>query len=220
MKVSATPKSNGETMASETEQLLLDQAAFLEAGVHIGTKVTTPGMRRFVYKIREDGLFLLNLSTINERIGLAAKLLARFEPKDIVVTASRIYAISAASKFAEITGTRPRPGRIMPGSFTNPRRDDYSEPGIMLVSDTRNERQAIKEASKTSIPTIALCDTDNIIKYVDLIIPCNNKGRRSLALIYYLLAREFLREKGLIKSTEEFNYKISDFEAKLEMKAN
>ncbi len=90
----------------------------------------------------------------------------------------------------------------------------------MLVSDTRNERQAIREASKTSIPTVALCDTDNLIKYVDFIIPCNNKGRGSLALIYFLLAREFLKEKGLIKSNEEFNYKISDFEAKLDMKAS
>ncbi|MEM3839494.1 MAG: 30S ribosomal protein S2 [Candidatus Micrarchaeaceae archaeon] len=203
----------------EGEELLIDQAVYLEAGVHIGTKITTPGMRRFVYKIREDGLFLLNLGTINDRIKLAAKMLAKFEPKQIVVTASRIYAISAASKFAEATGARVLAGRIMPGIFTNPKRDDYSEPGIMLISDTRNERQAIREASKTSIPTIALCDTDNLIKYVDFIIPCNNKGRRSLALVYFLIAREFLKEKGLIKSNEEFTYKISDFEAKLEMKA-
>lgn len=204
----------------ESEQLLIDQAVYLEAGVHIGTKITTPGMRRFIYKIREDGLFLLNLSTINERVQLAAGLLSRFEPKQIVVTASRIYAISAATKFAEVTGAKLMAGRMMPGVFTNPKREDYSEPDIMLVSDTRNERQAIREASKTSIPTVALCDTDNLIKYVDFIIPCNNKGRRSLALIYFLLAREFLKEKGLIKSNEEFNYKISDFEAKLDMKAS
>ncbi len=204
----------------ENEQLLTDQAAYLEAGVHIGTKVTTPGMRRFIYKIREDGLFLLNLSTINERVLQAAKMMAKYEAKDIVVTASRIYAISAAAKFAEITGTKLMSGRVMPGVFTNPRRSDYSEPSMILVSDTRNERQAIREASKTSIPTVALCDTDNLIKYVDLIIPCNNKGRRSLALVYFLLAREFLKEKGLIKTNEEFTYKISDFEAKLEMKAN
>ncbi len=204
----------------ENEQLLTDQSAYLEAGVHIGTKVTTPGMRRFIYKIREDGLFLLNLSTINERISHAAKMLAEFDAKEIVVTSSRIYAIAAAAKFAEITGAKLMAGRVMPGVFTNPKRTDYSEPGVMLVSDTRNERQAIREASKTSIPTVALCDTDNIIKYVDLVIPCNNKGRRSLALVYFLLAREFLKEKGLIKTNEEFTYKISDFEAKLEMKAN
>ncbi len=107
----------------------------------------------------------------------------------------------------------------MPGVFTNPNRADYSEPSVLLVSDTKNERQAIREASKTNIPVVALCDTDNWIKYVDLIIPCNNKGRRSLALVFFLLAREFLKEKGLIKSNDEFAYQVSDFEAKIEMKA-
>ncbi|MFP3278997.1 MAG: 30S ribosomal protein S2 [Candidatus Micrarchaeota archaeon] len=200
------------------DELLIDQATYLEAGVHIGTKVKTPGMKRFIYKIREDGLYLLDLPEIDRRIRLAAKMLARYDEKEIVVTASRIYAIAAASKFAEITKTRLLQGRIMPGVFTNPNRDDFIEPAIVLVSDTRNEKQAVKEASKTNIPVIALCDTDNWIKFVDLIIPCNNKGRRSLAVVYYLLAREFLKEKGIIKSNDEFNYKISDFEAKVEMK--
>ena len=201
------------------DELLIDQSTYLEAGVHIGTKVKTPGIKKFIYKIREDGLYLLDLPEIDRRIRLAAKMLAKYDEKEIVVTASRIYAIAAASKFAEITKTRVLQGRIMPGVFTNPNRDDFIEPAIVLVSDTRNEKQAVKEASKTNIPVIALCDTDNWIKFVDLIIPCNNKGRRSLALVYYLLARELLKEKSIIKSNEEFNYKISDFEAKVEMKA-
>jgi small subunit ribosomal protein S2 len=201
------------------DELLIDQSTYLEAGVHIGTKVKTPGIKKFIYKIREDGLYLLDLPEIDRRIRLAAKMLAKYDEKEIVVTASRIYAIAAASKFAEITKTRILQGRIMPGVFTNPNRDDFIEPVIVLVSDTRNEKQAVKEASKTNIPVIALCDTDNWIKFVDLIIPCNNKGRRSLAVVYYLLAREFLKEKGIIKSNDEFNYKISDFEAKVEMKA-
>jgi small subunit ribosomal protein S2 len=200
-------------------ELLTDQATYLEAGIHIGTKIKTPGMKRFIYKIREDGLYLLELSTIDKKIKDAARLLAQYDPKDIVVTASRIYAIASASKFAEITKSRLITGRVVPGIFTNPNREDFIEPGIVLLSDTRNERQAVKEASTTSIPVVALCDTDNWIKFVDLVVPCNNKGRRSLALVYFLLAREFLKEKGLIKTNEEFNYKISDFEAKVEMKA-
>ncbi len=200
-------------------EMLIGQAEYLEVGVHIGTKVKTPGMKRFIYKVREDGLYLLDLATIDRRIKLAAKMLARYEPKEIVLTASRIYAITAATKFAEITGAKILTGRVMPGILTNPNREDYMEPELMLISDNRNEKQALKEANKTNIPVIALCDTDNWIKFVDLIIPCNNKGRRSLSLIYFLLAREFMKEKGLIKSNEEFNYKISDFEAKAEMKA-
>jgi small subunit ribosomal protein S2 len=201
------------------EQLLTEQTEYLEAGVHIGTKTRTPGIKRFVYKVREDGLYLLDLSVIDERIRTAAKMLARYDPQKTVVTASRIYAVAAASKFAEITKTRFIEGRVMPGIFTNPNRPDYMEPQIILISDTRNERQAIREAKKTSIPVIAFCDTDNWIKFVDLIIPCNNKGRRSLAMLYYLLTKEYLKEKGLIKSNDEFNYSISDFEAKVEIKA-
>ncbi|MEM0094628.1 MAG: 30S ribosomal protein S2 [Candidatus Micrarchaeaceae archaeon] len=200
-------------------ELLVDQNLYLEAGVHIGTKIKTPSMKRFIYKVREDGLYLLNLQTIDERIRLAARMLAKYEPNEIVVTASRVYAIAAASKFAEITKARFIGGRVLPGIFTNQYRDDYSEPSILFVNDTRNERQAIREANKTNIPVVALCDTDNWVKYVDLIVPCNNKGRKSLAIIYYLISREFLKEKGLIKSNEEFNYKIQDFEAKAEMKA-
>jgi small subunit ribosomal protein S2 len=200
-------------------ELLTTQEEYLEAGVHIGTKVKTPGMKRFIYKIREDGLYLLELNTIDERIKLAAKTLARYDPKDVVITASRIYAIAAATKFAEITGAKLMTGRVMPGIFTNPNREDFIEPEIIIISDNRNERQAVKEANKTNIPIVGLCDTDNWIKFIDLIIPCNNKGRRSLSLIYFLLAREFMKEKGLIKSNEEFTYKISDFEAKTEIKA-
>ncbi|MDE1768251.1 MAG: 30S ribosomal protein S2 [Candidatus Micrarchaeota archaeon] len=200
-------------------ELLIEQATYLEAGIHIGTKIKTPGMKQFIYKVREDGLYLLDLATIDNRIKMAARMLAQYEPGQIVVTASRIYAIASASKFAEITKTKIISGRVVPGIFTNPNREDYMEPGILLLSDTRNERQAVKEASKTNIPIVSLCDTDNWIKYVDLVVPCNNKGRKSLALTYFLLAREFLKEKGLIKSNEEFDYKVSDFEAKMEMKA-
>ncbi len=201
------------------EELLIDQNAYLEAGIHIGTKVKTPGMKKFVYKVREDRLYLLDLNTIDTRIKAAAAMLAQYNPKDIVVTASRIYAVAAAEKFAEITGCRAISGRVMPGILTNPKREDYIEPEIILISDTRNEKQAVKEASETNIPIIALCDTDNWIKFVDLVVPCNNKGRRSLALVYYLLSRQFLKEKGLIKSNEEFKYKVSDFEAKMEIRA-
>src|SRR5271154_5096429 len=108
-------------------ELLIDQATYLEAGIHIGTKIKTPGMKRFIYKIREDGLYLLELSIIDQKIRQAAKLLAQYEPKDIVVTASRIYAIASASKFAEIIKSQLMTGRVVPGIFTNPNREDFSE---------------------------------------------------------------------------------------------
>lgn len=204
---------------SEEKEMLISQAEYLEVGIQIGTRTKTPGMSRYIYKRREDGLYLLELATIDERIRTAAKMLAAYDEKTVVATASRIYAITPAKKFAEITGTQIIGGRVMPGVFTNPNRTDFVEPEVVLVSDTRNERQAVKEASKINAPIIALCDTDNWIKFVDMIIPCNNKGRRSLALIYFLLAREFMKVRGLIKDNSEFKYSVSDFESKVEIRA-
>ncbi|MGI0100366.1 MAG: 30S ribosomal protein S2 [Candidatus Micrarchaeaceae archaeon] len=198
------------------DELLTNQNDYLEAGIHIATKSKSPGMKKFIYKVREDGLYLLDLKTIDNRIKIAAKMIAAYEPKDIVVTASRIYAIVAAQKFAEIIDTKFIKGRVTPGVFTNPNREDFMEPKLIMISDSRNEKQAIKEASKINVPIIALSDTDNSTKFIDLVIPSNNRGRRSLAFIYYLLSREVLKSRGTIKGNEEFTSLVSDFEAKVD----
>jgi small subunit ribosomal protein S2 len=200
------------------EQLLANQNDYLEAGVHIATKVKSPGMKKFIYRVREDGLYLLDLKTIDSRIKVAAAMIARYKPQETVVTASRIYAIVAAQKFAEIINAKFIKGRVTPGVFTNPNRKDFMEPRLIIISDSRNEKQAVKEASKANMPIIALSDTDNSTKFIDLIIPSNNRGRRSLAFIYYLMAREALKARGDIKSNEEFKYGIDDFEAKMEIR--
>ena len=199
------------------EQLLANQNDYLESGVHIATKVKSPGMKQFIYKVREDGLYLLDLKTIDTRIRTAAEMISRYDPKEIVVTASRIYAIVAAEKFSEAISARFIKGRVTPGIFTNPYREDFSEPKLIVISDSRNEKQAVKEASKVNMPIIALCDTDNSTKFIDLVMPVNNRGRKSLAFVYYLLAREVLMKRGAIKSYEEFQFKLEDFEAKIEV---
>ncbi len=206
-------------MEEKKEDLLISNEVYMESGIHIGTRIKSSGMSRFIFKTREDGLYLLDINTIDKRIRYASNLLSQFDPKDVLVTASRIYAIAPAKKFAEIAGFNIITGRIVPGFMTNPMRSDFIEPKIILVSDTRNEKEAVKEAEKTHVAVIALSDTDNIIRSVDLVIPCNNKGRKSLALVYYLLAREYLKARGAIKVNEEFKYQISDFEAKVEATA-
>ena len=198
------------------EGFIVDQNGYLEAGIQIATKVKSPGMERFIYKVRDDGLYLLDLKTIDTRIAIAAKMLARYDPRDVIITASRVYAIAAAEKFAETIKAKFIKGRVTPGIFTNPLREDFTEPKLIMISDSRNEKQAIKEASKIGIPIMALSDTDNSMKFIDLVIPANNRGRKSLAFIYYLLARETLKNRGDIKSNEEFTLKVEDFEAKIE----
>jgi len=200
---------------SESTELLLSQDELLSAGIHIGTKIKTKDMESFIYRVRPDGLFVLDLNKTDERIRIAAKFLARFEPAKISVVAARLYAREPASKFCKVVGSFPITGRFIPGMLSNPMYPNRIEPDVIIVSDPRADSQAVKEASILGIPVVALCSTDNNFSYVDLVIPTNNKGRRALAVIYWLLARQILRERGDIPPDGNIPLSIEDFELKL-----
>jgi len=197
-------------------EMLIAQEKYLEAGIHIGTKIRTPDMTPFIYKARQDKLYVLDLKKVDDRIRVAGKMISRFEAKDVLVVASRTYAANAGAAFARATGVNVREGRVIPGFLTNPAREDFIEPTLVIVSDPKGERQAIKESCASGIPVIGLCDTDNSAKFIDWVIPCNNKGKKSLALIYYLLARETLKARGTIKSDDEFKVPVEEFEERPE----
>lgn len=210
------PESSGaETSAVSEEELLLPQDDLLSAGIHIGTRMKTKDIERFIYRVRPDGLFVLDVQRTDERIRVAAKFLARFEPVKIAVVAARLYARYPAKKFCELTRTTSVIGRFTPGLFSNPLYAKHIEPEVIIVSDPKADAQAVREASIMSIPVIALCSTDNESSGVDLIIPTNNKGRRALAVIYWLLARQVLRERGEFTPDQNMELSIDDFEAKI-----
>jgi len=200
---------------SEEEELLLPQDDLLSAGIHIGTKIKTKDMEPFIYRVRPDGLFVLDLNKTDERIRVAAKFLARFEPSKIAVVAARLYAREPVSKFCKVVGCIPITGRFIPGMLSNPLYPERIEPDVIVVSDPRADSQAVKEASILGLPVVALCSTDNSFGYIDLVIPTNNKGRRALAVIYWLLARQVLRERGEIPSDGDIPLSIEDFEMKI-----
>jgi small subunit ribosomal protein S2 len=188
------------------------QEVLLEAGVHIGTKIRTNDMRNYIFKRRDDGLYILDLRKSAERLMDAAKILAKYQPQDIWVVASRVYSSNPASKFAELTGANIVRGRFIPGTMTNMNIKGFMEPKILLVCDPKGEHEAIAESAMNGVPVIALCDTDNDTKFIDLVIPINNKGKRSLALIFFILSRELLMSQGKIKAYEEFTHDIGYFE--------
>jgi small subunit ribosomal protein S2 len=198
--------------------MLLPQEKYLESGIHIGTKMKTPDMKIYIYKERQDKLYVLDLKQVDERIRLAAKFIARYEPQGVYVAASRTYSSMAASKFTQITGCNMIKGRFIPGSMTNPSRENFCEPTLLVVCDPKNEWQAIREATSIGAPVIALCDTDNVIKFIDLVIPCNNKGKKALALIFFLLAREVMKARGTIANDSEFGHTLEEFDVPLEQK--
>lgn len=195
--------------------LLLPRDTLLSAGIHIGTRMKTRDMEPFIYRVRPDGLFVLDVQKTDERIKVAAKFLARFEPAKIAVAASRLYAQEPVRKFCELTGAKPVTGRFIPGLLSNPLYVNRIDPEVIIVSDPRADSQAVKEASKAGIPIVALCSTDNEFAGVDMIIPTNNKGRRALAVIFWLLARQILRERGELSIDKDPQVAIDDFEAKL-----
>lgn len=197
------------------EELLLPRDTLLSAGIHIGTRMKTLDMEPFIYRIRPDGLFVLDVKKTDDRIRVAARFLSRYEHAKVAVAATRLYAHEPVKKFCELTGSTPIIGRFIPGQLSNPQYSSRIDPEVILVSDPRADAQAVKEASKVGIPIVALCSTDNEFAGVDLVIPTNNKGRRALAVIFWLLTRQVLRERGELAADKDPAATIEDFEAKV-----
>jgi len=202
-----------ETKTEET--LLIPREVYLSAGVHIGTRIKTGDMDKFIYRVRPDGLFVLDIKKTDERIRVTAKFLSRFDPEKILVVAGRLYAKVPAEKFCKYTKAKLIAGRFIPGTLSNPLYPHHLEPEIILVSDPKADSQAVDEASILGIPVIALCSTDNDLSKIDLAIPTNNKGRRALAVIYWVLARQILRERGEIPPEGDLPVPLESFEMKL-----
>lgn len=199
----------------EGDDLLLPRDTLLSAGIHIGTRMKTHDMEPFIYRVRPDGLFVLDVKKTDERINVAGKFLARFEPSKVAVAATRLYAHEPIKKFCKLTGATPLVGRFVPGMLSNPQYPNRVDPEVIVVSDPRADAQAVKEASEVGISIVALCSTDNEFNGVDLVIPTNNKGRRALAIIFWLLARQVLHERGDLAPDKNPSLAIEDFEAKI-----
>jgi len=197
------------------EELLLPRDTLLSAGIHIGTRMKTKDMSPFIYRVRPDGLFVLDVKKTDERIRIVAKFLARFDPSKVAVISARLYGRTPVQKFCEATRATPLTGRFIPGMLSNPLYPNRIEPGVVMVSDPKADLQAVKEAAAIGVPVVALCSTDNDFAGVDLVIPTNNKGRRALAVIFWLLARQVLRERGEIAPDKDLSFSIDDFEAKV-----
>lgn len=198
-----------------TDNLLLPQEVLLSAGIHIGTRVKTKAMEQFIYKVRPDGLFVLDMEKMNERIKIAAKFLSRFDLSRVVVASLKRYGRLPVERFCELTGTIAQTGRFTSGTFTNPAFSDYFEPEAVVVTDALADEQIVREAASVGVPVVAFCSTDNNLSNVDLIIPLNNKGRRSLAIAYWLLSREIKREKNEIPPDGDLPVSLDAFETPL-----
>ena len=203
-----------ETRVQE-QRTLIPEDQYLSSGVHIGTQQKSADMKRFLFKVRSDGLYMLDFRQTDQRIRVASSFMSRFEPEDILVVSARQYGQRPVRTFAKTLGTKYFAGRFVPGTLTNHNLSDFIEPQMLLVTDPAADQQAVREALNVGIPIIGLCDANNDTRSIDIVIPANNKGRKALATVYWLLAREYLKGRGTIAGNEDFKLTVEDFEATL-----
>ena len=201
-------------MSQQTETTDIKKK-ILTTGIRVGTQVKTKFMKPFITKASPEGLYMLDLDITLEKIQTAAKFINRLGTDKLIVCSGRQYAETPIEKFCESLGSKKLLGRFMPGTLTNPTLPYYIEPKLVLVSDPQVDEQAITEATNAGIPVIGIANTDNITSKLDLIIPANNRGRKALATVYWLLVRQVLIERGELKEDESMKYEIDDFETKI-----
>ncbi|TFH03050.1 MAG: 30S ribosomal protein S2 [Nitrosopumilus sp.] len=187
----------------------------LSTGIRVGTQVKTKFMTPFITKASPEGLYMLDLDITLEKIKTAAKFINRIGTDKLIVCSGRQYANTPIEKFCEMLDAKKLLGRFLPGTLTNPSLPYYIEPKLVLISDPQVDEQAIIEATNAGIPIIGIANTDNITSKLDVIIPANNRGRKALATVYWLLVRQILIERGELKENDPMKYEIDDFETKI-----
>ena len=190
---------------------LVSLEEYIKAGVHIGTKIKNKQTKKFIARVRSDGLAIIDVIKLDERLRLLAKLLSKYEPYQILAVGRRETTRKPLQMLNKYTGINVYPKRYPPGLLTNPALDIFKDVDVVVITDPILDRNALLDAYRTGKTTIAFVDTNNSLSYIDIAIPANNRGAKSLALLYYIIAREYLRNKGLLSKRGELPISYEEF---------
>lgn len=210
-------KKTDEKKATNT---LIPIEDYVKAGCYIGTKVITPDMRKFVYRRRADGIAIINTNVIDQKIGEAAKLIAEYKPEDWILVCKREAGWRAIKLFSELTGVRVFTKKYPAGIITNINLPDFFETKLVFVCDPWLDKNAMNDAVNVKKRIFSICDTNNLARQADFVIPANNKSNKSLGVIFYVLAREYMKSQGITKKLPSMEDFIGEKLGELEPKKN
>jgi small subunit ribosomal protein S2 len=205
------PEERKQYKMAQENIWLVSLEEYIKAGVHIGTKIKNKQTKKFIARIRSDGLAIIDVIKLDERLRLSTKLLSRYEPYQILAVGRRETARKPLQMLNKYTGINVYPKRYPPGLLTNPALDIFKDVDVVIITDPILDRNALLDAYRTGKITIAFVDTNNSLSYIDIAIPANNRGAKSLALLYYIIAREYLRNRGLLSKREELPVSYEEF---------
>ena len=184
--------------------------------VHLGADKINHNMKDYVEGKNNANSYIFKVDEIYRKIKLAARIIASIPNlSEVIVVCAKEHGQRAVYKFGQYTGTTASSSsRWIPGTLTNQLTKKFQEPRLLVVADPKSDRQAVIEASYVNIPTIALCNTDAPLDFVDVVIPCNNRVPKAIATVFWMLAREVMYLRGIIPINEDWKELVDLFIAR------
>ena len=195
--ITKTEELKAQVKIKKRTDMLIQLEEYVKAGIYLGTKVVTPQMKQFVYRRRADGLAILNTDVIDEKLKEGIEYLSKFAPEDVILACKRQVGWRVAAMFGKLTGIRVFTKKYPAGILTNTQLPDFFENELTIVTDSWLDKNALNDTLNVKKKVLMICDTNNFPKGADQIIIGNNKGAKSLGVIFYLLARGYCKARGI-----------------------